>query len=82
MHKRESMATILRIKRRRHDDPLDTVLVSCKKRKENQEKEEGQSLDIQNFLKYAGTVSNKVVEAWQIFSQTNQLISPPVSTRH
>ncbi|KAJ8303473.1 hypothetical protein KUTeg_019869 [Tegillarca granosa] len=53
------MATILRIKRRRHDDPLDTVLVSCKKRKEEPEKDEDQHTDVQKFLKYAGTVSNK-----------------------
>ncbi|KAK3086549.1 hypothetical protein FSP39_020095 [Pinctada imbricata] len=50
------MATIIRVKRRRNDDPVNSLVVSCKKQKPNSPED---SKDLTNELKFAGTVSTK-----------------------
>ncbi|ESP00816.1 hypothetical protein LOTGIDRAFT_173092 [Lottia gigantea] len=62
------MAAIVRLKRRRNEEPVEALLLSCKKRKEDgiQSHETGFPLDttsnIQETLKFAGTISPKETE--------------------
>ena len=56
------MATIVRVKRRRYEDPLESIVISCKRKK-------GDDISVacsvenesQSSLKFAGTVSSKVI---------------------
>ncbi|XP_069113761.1 probable RNA polymerase II nuclear localization protein SLC7A6OS [Argopecten irradians] len=48
------MATIVRIKRRRADEPIENILVSCKRRKNDEEDH-----NLQSSLKFAGTANSR-----------------------
>ena len=51
-----NMAAIVRIKRRRDQDPAESLLISCKRKK----LDEAETPLIQNVFKFAGTVSSSV----------------------
>lgn len=56
------MAAILRVKRRNDDEPLNALVITCKRRKtaENEEAEEAAASDpLTTVLKFAGTVKNQ-----------------------
>lgn len=58
------MAAVLRVKRRHEDEPLNALIIACKRRKtaENEEaekSEEAESVPLTVF-KFAGTVKNQV----------------------
>ncbi|KAF2880760.1 hypothetical protein ILUMI_25411 [Ignelater luminosus] len=50
------MAAVIRIKRHLNEDPLDAVLLNCKKRKTDDAN--GQEVDLSAVLKFAGTVAD------------------------
>ena len=55
------MATIVRVKRRRDDDPLEMLLLSQKKLKIDGDQKEKDTRNIsENVLRFAGTVYSKV----------------------
>ena len=57
----KNMATIVRVKRRRDEDPLETLLLSNKKPKLTSATTERYNTDTdENVLKFAGTVHSKV----------------------
>lgn len=57
------MATILRVKRKRNEDPVENIVVSCKKIKsEVHDSRNHEEKDLQSSLKFAGTVTSKVVK--------------------
>ena len=60
-HQLSKMATIVRVKRRRDEDPLEILLLSQKKLKTEDEdhKKDVETLS-ENVLKFAGTVYTKV----------------------
>ena len=58
------MAAILRVKRRRNEDPADTLVVSSKKFKESAESEGACAKEadvVDSVFKFAGTVNKKVL---------------------
>ncbi|KAF7996701.1 hypothetical protein HCN44_002347 [Aphidius gifuensis] len=60
------MATVLRVKRRCEDEPLDHLLISCKRKKINEETEESHvEADVQNLhravVKFAGTFDHQEI---------------------
>ena len=58
---RKKMATVVRVKRRRDEDPLDVLFLSHKKAKrENERTGEGASKSSEGVLKFAGRVTSKV----------------------
>jgi hypothetical protein len=64
------MATIVRVKRRRHEDPLESLVVSCKRKREEQTSAADNDInDSQSSLKFAGTVSSKVIVSYSNFVQ-------------
>ncbi|XP_060076396.1 probable RNA polymerase II nuclear localization protein SLC7A6OS [Ylistrum balloti] len=48
------MATIVRVKRRRVEEPVENILVSCKRRKNDEE-----DCELQSNLKFAGTAKSR-----------------------
>lgn len=55
------MATIVRVKRRRNEDPLESIVISCKRKKEeNYPLANSLESEPQSSLKFAGTVASKV----------------------
>lgn len=52
------MAAVIRIKRHLDEDPIDAVLLNCKKRKTDNE--DAQEVDLATVLKFAGTVFDPV----------------------
>ncbi|RZC22667.1 RNA polymerase II nuclear localization protein SLC7A6OS [Asbolus verrucosus] len=51
------MAAVIRLKRRLEDEPLETLILNCKKRKtENLQNEEP---ELSTFLKFAGTINDQ-----------------------
>ncbi|XP_043510498.1 probable RNA polymerase II nuclear localization protein SLC7A6OS [Frieseomelitta varia] len=52
------MTAILRVKRRYDDEPLNALVISCKRQKivENEEAEDASSVPLTTFAKFAGTV--------------------------
>lgn len=62
------MATIVRVKRRRHEDPLESLVVSCKRKREEKTSAADNDInDSQSSLKFAGTVSSKVIVSYSYF---------------
>ena len=58
-----NMAAILRVKRRRDDDPADSFVISTKRLKESINQEGASATDtssVNNVFKFAGTVDKKV----------------------
>lgn len=53
------MATIVRVKRRRNEEPAEVLLVSCKKPK-NETVSPEEEKEPQDVLKFAGTLTTKV----------------------
>ena len=57
------MAAIVRVKRRREEDPADSLLLSCKRVKKtttSTRQTNEQSPDEKSYFRFAGTVSEKV----------------------
>lgn len=57
------MAAVIRVKRRHDDEPLNALLIACKRFKsaENEEAEESTALTpLTTVVKFAGTVKNQV----------------------
>lgn len=55
------MATVVRLKRRRDEDPLEVLLLAAKKHKGEQGKEDSADVTCdKSVFKFAGTVSSKV----------------------
>lgn len=55
------MAAVLRVKRRNDAEPLEALVIACKRRKtENLESEETVDDSVTAVLKFAGTVKNQV----------------------
>ena len=53
------MAAVIRLKRRLEDQPSDTLILNCKRRKTD-EKEENENGELSTILKFAGTFNNQV----------------------
>lgn len=53
------MAAVFRVKRRNDDEPIDALLVACKKRKISSEPDK-ESASISTVVKFVGTVKNPV----------------------
>lgn len=65
------MTTILRVKRRCSDEPLDALILACKKRKtDNDETIEaaGSKEPLTTVVKFAGTVQNQVIFFIKLFN--------------
>ena len=57
------MAAVVRVKRRRHEDPADSLLLSCKRLKSSEEPNTTRDEDleaIQSVFRFAGTVTETV----------------------
>ncbi|EFA03974.1 probable RNA polymerase II nuclear localization protein SLC7A6OS [Tribolium castaneum] len=52
------MAAVIRIKRRLEDEPSDTLILNCKKRKTEADTQD-QDAELSTILKFAGTVKNQ-----------------------
>ena len=52
------MATILRVKRKKDDEPLDALLVACKRQKVGEE--ETTTDPLTTIVKFAGTLEKEV----------------------
>lgn len=56
------MATIVRVKRKRNAEAVQNILVSCKKAKTDEAGSEANDDNVcQSYLKFAGTVTSKVI---------------------
>lgn len=58
------MTTIIRVKRHRQDDPVEAVVLACKRRKVG-----GETQDLDSFktiLNFSGTVEKKVRNCFHI----------------
>lgn len=53
------MAAILRVKRKKDDEPLDALLIACKRQKTAEEAEKALT-PLTAIVKFAGTVKNQV----------------------
>ncbi|GFN80020.1 solute carrier family 7, member 6 opposite strand [Plakobranchus ocellatus] len=54
------MTSVIRVKRRRGEDPAEALLLSCKRLRHSQEAKEPQSQsEIESVLSFAGTISSK-----------------------
>lgn len=53
------MAAVIRIKRRLEDEPSDTLILNCKKRKTDGEAD-SEEAELSTILKFAGTVTSQV----------------------
>ena len=58
------MAAIVRVKRRRDEDPVESIVVKCKRKKESDhmidESNIDESVDVKSVFKFAGTIAGKV----------------------
>lgn len=59
------MAAILRVKRKRNADPAESIVLSCKKQR-NDDESSSTDCQIKNKFKFAGTTSEKVILAFII----------------
>ncbi|XP_044580723.1 probable RNA polymerase II nuclear localization protein SLC7A6OS isoform X2 [Cotesia glomerata] len=66
------MTTILRVKRRNSDEPLDALIIACKKRKVDDEaaKVTDPKEPLKTVVKFAGTVQNQEVNAAKEIAKT------------
>ena len=64
------MATIIRVKRRRNEDPLESLLVSCKKARSEAKLSQNTLDQLNNELQYAGTVLGKVSVCSKVWRQS------------
>ncbi|CAD6222358.1 GSCOCG00000931001-RA-CDS [Cotesia congregata] len=66
------MTTILRVKRRNSDEPLDALIIACKKRKVDAEAAEvaDPKEPLKTVVKFAGTVQNQEVNAAKEIAKT------------
>ena len=77
------MATIVRVKRRRHEDPLESLVVSCKRKREEQTSAADNDInDSQSSLKFAGTVSSKVIVSFKFCSMSTKSMPIPMVINH
>ena len=70
------MTAILRVKRRYDDEPLNALVISCKRQKivENEEAEDASSVPLTTFAKFAGTVKQHVCIKTRIISSKLNII--------
>ncbi|XP_046745425.1 probable RNA polymerase II nuclear localization protein SLC7A6OS [Diprion similis] len=65
------MAAVLRVKRRNHEEPLEALVIACKRRKtENIDAAETASDPVTAVLKFAGTVKNQADNVIEYISKT------------
>ena len=56
------MCTIIKVKRKINEDPVDCLIIECKKKKLIEASQDQQADEsIKEILKYAGSASNEVV---------------------
>ena len=71
------MTAILRVKRRYDDEPLNALVISCKRQKivENEEEaEDVSSVSLTTFAKFAGTVKQHVCIKKRVISSKLNII--------
>ena len=67
------MASVIRVKRRRGEDPAEALLLSCKRLRQSEESQPESK--IESVLSFAGTISSKVHKIFvhEIIEMVNEI---------
>lgn len=55
------MSAVVRLKRLLDEEPLEAIVLSCKRRKTDNAESENKKSDLSTVFKFVGTVTNQVV---------------------